>query len=231
MDDFMKDQNTDVISTLAASGRIAAIALITVNVLSMFAMMHHPVAHADSHTSFLQSLTNISGLNQLVHGSLIATMLITWLSLVEFAVPAWKQASVRNGILLYSIGIMAMLGAALTDGFVIIHLAKGLLDASSELQAASPLLFKMTWAINQTLAGFSVIMLCAGIGCWSVHLLSGTRYARLLAIAGLLMVAVQLGMQWIHHGHFGVTEMLVFVVWHSLWCIAMALLVLRKATH
>ncbi len=225
----MKDQNTDVNSTPVSSQRIAAIVLIAVNVLSTFAMMHHPTAHGDSHTGFLQSLNAISGLNQLVHGALIAFILTTWLCLIEFSMPNWKRASVRNGILLYSVGIFAMIGAALTNGFVLIRLAEDLANASNELQAASSLIFKLTWAVNQTFDNLGVIAMCAGIACWSIHLLSGSKYARLLGIAGLVMVIAQMGMQWIHHGHFGVHEMLVFVVWHSLWCIAMAVLMLRKA--
>lgn len=229
MDDFMKDQNTDVNSAPASSRRTAAVVLIAVNVLSTVAMMHHPTAHGDSHSGFLQSLNAISGLNQLVHGALIAFILITWLCLIEFAIPNWRRASVRNGILLYTVGIFAMIGAALTNGFVLIRLAEDLANASTELQAASPLMFKITWAVNQTFDNLGVIAMCAGIASWSVHLLSGTKYTRLLGVAGLVMVVLQLGMQWIHHGHFGVHEMLVFVIWHSLWCIAMALSMLAKS--
>lgn len=223
----MKDQSTDLNSTPASSRRIAAIVLITVNVLSMFAMLHHPTAHGDSHTGFMQSLISMSGLNQLVHGALIATTLITWLCLVEFSAHKMKQAMVRNGILLYSLGTFAMVGAAMTNGFVIIRLAEGLMQSSDNIQSASPLLFQLTWAVNQTLTGFAVIAMCAGIACWSVHLLTGSKFARNLGVAGLVMVIVQIGMQWIHHGHYGVHQMLVFVVWHSFWCIAIAVLMLR----
>ena len=227
----MKDQNTLVNSTPHSSQRIAAIILITVNVLSMLAMLHHPVAHGDSHTGFMQSLISMGGLNQLVHGVLIATTLITWLCLVEFSTHNLKQALVRNGILLYSLGSFAMVGAAMTNGFVIIRLAEGLIQSSAELQAASPLLFKMTWAVNQTLTGFAVIAMCAGIASWSAHLLSGTKYARILAVAGLVMAIVQVGMQWIHHGNYDVHQMLIFVVWHSVWCVGIAVLMLGKAKH
>lgn len=225
----MKDQSTLLNSTPQTSQRIAAIILITVNVLALLAMLHHPTAHGDSHAGFLQSLVSMGGLSQLVHGALIATTLITWLCLVEFSTPHLQQALVRNGILLYSIGSFAMVGAALTNGFVIIRLAEQLMQSSAELQAASPLLFNMTWAVNQTLVGFSVIAMCAGIACWSVHHLSGTKYARILGVAGLIMTIVQLGMQWIHHGNYDVHQMLVFVVWHALWCIAIAVLMLRKS--
>lgn len=227
----MKDKNTDANSAATASQRTAAIVLIVVNVLSTVAMMHHPTAHGDSYSGFLQSVNAIRGLNQLVHGALIAFVLITWLCLIEFALPHWKRASVRNGILLYTVGIFALIGAALTNGFVLIRLAEDLANASNELQAASPLLFKLTWAVNQTFDNLGVIAMCAGIASVSLHLLSSTKVARLLGIAGLVMVVAQLGMQFIHQGHFGVHEMLIFVAWHSLWCIAMAMLVLRKSTQ
>lgn len=222
----MKDKNMLLNTTPASSQRIAAITMITVNVLSMLAMMHHPVADHDSNTGFVQSLVSMGGLNQLVHGALIATTLITWLCLVEFSAHNLKQAIVRNGILLYSLGSFAMVGAAMTNGFVIIHLAEGLQQSSNELQAASPSLFQLTWAVNQTLTGFAVIAMCAGIACWSVHLLSGSKYARILAVAGLVMATVQVGMQWIHHGNYDVYQMLIFVIWHALWCIAIAILML-----
>ena len=205
--------------------------LITVNVLSLLAMAHHPVADHDSNTGFMQSLISMGGLNQLVHGVLIATTLVTWLCLVEFSANSLKQALVRNGMLLYSLGSFAMAGAAMTNGFVITRLAEGLVNSPTELQAASPLHFQLTWAVNQTLVGFAVIAMCAGIACWSVHLLSGSKHARILAVAGLVMVAVQMGMQWLHHGNYDVHQMMVFVVWHALWCIAMAFLMLDNAKH
>lgn len=225
----MKDQNTDVIPAPAPSQRIAAIVLISVNVLSMFAMLHHPTAQGDSQTGFMQSLVSMGGLNQLVHGALIATTLITWLCLLEFSAPKWKQALVRNGILLYSLGTFAIVGAALTNGFVIIRLAEALMQSPAGIQSASPMLFQLTWAVNQTLTGFAVIAMCAGIACWSVHLFSGTTYARILGVFGLVMAFAQIAMQWIHHGNYDVHQMLVFVVWHALWCIAIAILMLRQA--
>jgi hypothetical protein len=227
----MKDQNTSANSKPVSAHRNAAVLLITVNVISLFAMAHHPTAHSNSAAGFLQSLTSMGGLNQLVHGALIATTLITWLCLIEFSLQNLKNALVRNGMLLYSLGIFAMAGAAIINGFVIIRLAKQLVQSSNELQASSHPLFQLTWALNQTLVDFGVIAMCAGIAAWSIHLLSGSKHARILAVAGLAMTVIQLGMQWIHHGNYDVHNMLVFVVWHALWCIAMAFLMLGKAKH
>jgi hypothetical protein len=227
----MKDQNMLVNSTPSSSHRSAAIILITVNVLSVLMMAHHPTASMESPIGFMQTLISIRGLNQLVHGGLIATTLITWLCLVEFSAHNLKQALLRNGILLYSLGTFAMVGAAMTNGFIITRLAEGLLQFSSDLQAASPLLFQFSWALNQTLADFAVITMCAGIACWSMHLISGAKHARIIGIAGLVMVIIQIAMQWLHHGNYDVHQMLIFVVWHSLWCIAMALLMLGNAKH
>jgi hypothetical protein len=227
----MKDQTSLANSVPSSSHRIAAIVLITVNVLSVLVMAHHPTASMESPVGFMQTLISIRGLNQLVHGGLIATTLINWLCLVEFSAHNLKQALIRNGILLYSLGTFAMVGAAMTNGFIITRLAEGLLQSASGLQAASPLLFQFSWAVNQTLVGFAVITMCAGIACWSLHLISGTKHARILGIAGLVMTIIQIGMQWIHHGNYDVHQMLVFVVWHSLWCIAIALLMQGKAKH
>jgi hypothetical protein len=227
----MKDQNMLARSSSNASHRNAAITLITVSVLSLFAMAHHPTAHGDSAGDVLQSLNTMSGLNQIVHGALIATTLITWLCLVEFSVHKLKQALIRNGMLLYSLGTFAMVGAAMINGFVISRLAQQLVQSSDQLQTASPILFQLTWAVNQTLVGFAVVAMCAGIACWSIHLLSGSKHVRILAVAGLVMIVIQLAMQWIHHGNYDVHNMLVFVVWHALWCIAMAFLMLGKAKH
>jgi hypothetical protein len=227
----MKDQNMLVNSTPSSSHRNAAIMLIAVNVLSVLVMAHHPTASTESPTGFMQTLISIRGLNQLVHGGLIATTLITWLCLVEFSAHNLKLALVRNGILLYSLGTFAMVGAAMTNGFIITRLAEGLLESPSNFQAASPLLFQFTWSVNQTLAGFAVIAMCAGIACWSIHLISGMKYACILGVAGLLMVIIQIVMQWIHHGNYDVHQMLIFVVWHSLWCIAIAFLMLKRAKH
>ena len=38
-------------------------------------------------------------------------------------------------------------------------------------------------------------------------------------------------MQWIHRGNYDVHQMMVFVVWHALWCIAIAFLMLGREKH
>jgi hypothetical protein len=224
----MKDQNIFMNSSPSPSHRTAAIMLIAVSVLSVMMMAHHPTASTESPTDFMQTLISIRGLNQLVHGGLIATTLITWLCLIEFSAHDLKQALVRNGILLYSLGTFAMVGAAMTNGFIISRLAESILQSSTNLQAASPLLFQFTWSVNQTLDGFAVITMCTGIACWSIHLISSTKHARLLGVAGLVMASVQIVLQWTQHGNYDIHQMLIFVVWHSLWCINIAFLMLRK---
>jgi len=227
----MKDQHMLVNSNATASQRKTAITLITVNVLSLFAMAHHPTAHGESGTGLLNALVAMGGLNQFIHGALIATTLITWLCLVEFSTSGFKHWLVRNALLLYSFGTLAMTGAALINGFVSIRLADQLLHASADLQQGGPLLLQFSWAVNQTLVGFAVIAMCAGIACWSLHLCSGSKHARILGIAGLIMAITQIGMQWIHHGNYDVHQMMVFVVWHALWCIAIAFLMLGREKH
>jgi hypothetical protein len=227
----MKNQN--IATHFAASHqRNAAITLIVVNVLSVVVMAHHPTASTHSALGFIQSLVAMRSLNQWVHGVLIATTLITGLCLLEFSVHNLKQIHVRNGMVLYALGALAMAVAALTNGFVITRMADGLLQSPAALQAASPLAFQLTWAVNQTLAEFAVIAMCAGIACWSMQLLIGaglSKYARTLGGIGLLLTTMQMLMQWLQHGNYGVPQMLVFVLWHGLWCIGIAFLMLARA--
>jgi hypothetical protein len=217
-------------NSVASHQRFAAITLIVVNVLGVLVMAHHPTASTHSALGFMQTLVAMRGLNQWVHGVLIGTTLITGLCLLEFSAHSLKQLYVRSGMVLYALGALAMAGAALINGFVITRLAEALLQSPATLQAASPLAFQLTWAINQTLAEFGVSMMCAGIACWSMQLLNGiSKYARTLGGLGLLLTLMQMLLQWLQQGHYGVPQMLVFVLWHGLWCIGIAFLMLARA--
>ncbi len=89
--------------------------LITLAVLSLFAMLHHPVAHSSGAQSHSEAMLRIAALARLVHGALITTMTLSLVLLGEFARLRVQHAAwMRAGFIAYLIGTLLLCAAAKT---------------------------------------------------------------------------------------------------------------------
>ena len=198
--------------------RIAGATLVTASALAVLAMSHHPTAHGGTGAEWVSDMARVGGLSRGVHAAMIATVVAIWLAL-----DAWSQArggrgAVRVAVKIYGLGALAMIGAALINGFAVDSLAAralaGGLDAVDDAVRVVPL----TWALNQTLAGFGVFAMCGGIAAWSLDLwrVRGTL-ARLTAGYGVLMALVTCGAFALGLFHLDVRGMGAVVVAQALW--------------
>ena len=170
------------------------------SVLSVALMAHHPTTGAADVASALLEIAREARQTRLVHGGLIALMLLVFHGLVTFArALGWHLARVRAGTLAYGLGVVLHTLAALTNGFVVPALAeRNSGRTETELEALRPLLAQAHVA-NQALAMTAVVAMSAAIFVWSCALLGRGRFALVLGLFGLLMGGAHA--LWIPTGH------------------------------
>ena len=171
--------------------RLVGGTLIGASALSVLAMSHHPTAHGMSKELWVADLVRIGALSRPVHAGMIVCVVAIWVALAEIS--TWRgSALARIAEKLYGLGAIAMVGAALINGFAIDGFASNALrDGPDALRAAADVM-PLAWSFNQTLAGFGVFALSAGILAWSVDLWRGPGV--LARVAAAYGVVVTLGL-------------------------------------
>ena len=125
---------TDVADEHRNADRIAGGALILGALLSVFAMAHHPRA------------CRSGGLVGIVHGAMIVLMSVTAFGFAHFALRRGvARPAILAGLIAYFIGVVADLGAATTNGFVVPALAAH----GAALSGRD--VFLLAWEANQAL--------------------------------------------------------------------------------
>lgn len=199
--------------------------LITLAVLSLFAMLHHPVAHSSGAQSHSEAMVRIADLARLVHGALIATMTLSLVLLGEFArLKVQRAAWMRAGFIVYLIGTLMLSGAALINGFAVPALAESAAANAVGVEAA----YALAWQFNQALSAVGTIALAAGMVIWSMDLVRATGLTRLTGAYGILVgsgLALALAGGWLH---LKVPGMLLALVLLAIWQVAAGVLLLRK---
>lgn len=174
-------------SRVPHSSAIAGVVLLFVTLLEIVAMAHHPTVATVDIGQAVEHLGALSRLSGLVHGVLIASMLLTLYGISEFAVRrGLERPLVRAGAIAYCAGVLVMLGAALVSGFVIGDVASlGPHDLPMDLQITRHVLV-FCGILNQACANVGVVAMSVGIGCWSIDLLRDRGPARWIGALGCL---------------------------------------------
>jgi hypothetical protein len=216
-------------STRQASPRLAGYAIAIASVLSVALMAHHPSVHHHDIASALDEIVRMSWTARVVHGALIASMLVVSCALLELS--AWlglHRISVRAAIVSYMIGTIAMIGAALISGFLTPALASSYVAPASDQELARQLL-ALSAIGNHTLAKFAVVVMSFAIFSWSIALLQPPRRVRWVAAIGALVsvssaIPLCLGVL-----QLDVTGMTVVFIGQSVWNLAVAFSLIRAA--
>lgn len=199
--------------------------LITLAVLSLFAMLHHPVAHSTGAQSHSEAMVRIADLARLVHGVLIATMTLSLVLLAEFAQLRVRRAAwMRAGFIVYLIGTLLLTGAALINGFAVPALAQSAAAHVAGIEAA----YALAWQFNQSLSAAGTIALAAGMVIWSIDLVRTPGLTRLTGGYGILAgsaLALALTGGWLQ---LKVPGMLLALILLAIWQVAAGVLLLRK---
>lgn len=149
--------------------RLAGGTLIGASLVSLLAMSHHPTAHGMTDELWVADLVRIGALSRPVHGGMIVCVIAIWLALAETS--SWRGSTLtRIAERLYALGAIAMIGAALINGFAIDHYASNALQDGPDALRDAARVLPLAWSLNQTLAGFGVFALSGGILAWSFDL-------------------------------------------------------------
>lgn len=175
-------------------GKIAAGIIAVCAIVAILSIAQHPVVEKHAPALAIPELVRLAPMNQAVHGILIAVMALLLFGFSIFSARRGfdRQTSV-GGLIAYALGVGAVIGAALIDGFFVPGIALRYLRVSpDDVKAAVPLLLFCAVAIqNLTKLGF--IALSAAIALWSIGLVRAPGALRATAILGFAAALVPLG--------------------------------------
>jgi len=191
-------------------------------------MAHHPSVHAADVAQALVQLRALSAAAAWVHGVLIALMLAGFFALTEFA---WQRGitrpAIRAGLIAYAVGVVAMTGAALVDGFVtprVAMLSPGV--SATDLQVTAQLL-KLCMLFNQALASLGAVAMSVGITAWSLDLLRGAGAQRALGVFGMAIGLGSAGALILGALQLDVHGMMRVLLLQVIWTTGVGVLLLR----
>lgn len=180
--------------------RIAGAALAAAALVSVAAMAHHPTsAHGGG------------GLNGLVHGLMIILVALLAFGFVHFARGrGLDRPAILAGLIAYGISVVAHVGAATINGFVVPALA-GRGGLSHDI-------FLFAWETNQALAGLGVYATGAAFILWSIDLVRrGGGWLRLVGLAGLVAGALPAALLAVGAIRMNVNGALLVYAVHAAW--------------
>jgi hypothetical protein len=229
--DMLNKSWVGVAGGTAANGLLPGIILLAASLLEILAMAHHPTVATPDISKALQSIAELSKAAGIVHGVLLALMLLVVYGLSEFALRrGLTRPLIRAGAIAYGAGVIAMQGAALVSGFVVPDLASLMPHSNPvDLQIDAQLL-TLCRVLNHSSANFGAVAMCTGIGLWSWDLLFGPAPRRWagalgLAVGSLPALALIAGVI-----HLDVHGMSAVVLAQALWYVAIAVLLMRDST-
>jgi hypothetical protein len=213
----------------ANSTFIAGSILLGITFLAVVAMAHHPRGVATSDVEHaMEHLAGLSRATAVVHGGLIASMLLTLHCLAEFASHrGFARPLIRSGAIAYTAGVLVMIGAALVSGFVTPNVASLMPhDTPVDLQVGRQLLI-LCGILNQACADSGAVAMSVGIALWSLDLLRDRGPSRAIGSFGLLVGIVPIVALLTGAIRLDVRGMFDVVLLQAAWYLAIAALLLR----
>jgi len=206
--------------------RFAGFAMAAVTILALGALAFHPTESGHEAGPLFAAIIADRSIDSLVHGVLIAIMIVLAYGFCEFAtLLGWDRPLVRLGLVAYLIGCVAVILAGAIDGFVIPDVAQRFAQASADQASTGLGLIILCALFIQTLTKLGLVLLSAGIFAWSLALPRHSDRVGFIAglIAGLLPLVFLLGLNPALGPHL---LMLIWLV-QGLWNFAAARLLLR----
>lgn len=184
--------------------------------LSVLGMMYHP--SADGHgMAAVQSLAGMTALANGVHGFLMVILgsMVFGLSGLTGRI-GWSSPSARAAFVAYAIGAMAMLGAAVINGFAFSRLAGWFLAHGGTDPMLIDAILAALWSISASWAQVGVGGQAFAIALWALALRNRNRPLAVLgALVAVPSFAAMLGTFALDvHGYLGI------VIAQAVWTIA-----------
>lgn len=158
--------------------------------LSVLLMSHHPHPRSHGSSSFVAEVAALAGPAAAVHGGLVAVTVLQAFGFVGWArALGLQRAGARLGLVAYVLGALALVLAALLNGFATPALAARFADAGEDEARAVRVVLRFAWELNQALAGCGVLALAAATLAWSGTCVRLGRAWRWIGVAGLALGA------------------------------------------
>lgn len=210
-----------------ASVRKPGIALIAAGAITVAAILHHPTGGGATSAEFVASIVRAGGMLRLVHGAMIALLLV-----ISYGVTAYAMRRGLNrplallGLLTFVAGIFVMLPAPLIDGFILPDFAARA-QANPEVMAAFPAVAAFAMDMLLAFAKASSVLISLGIMLLSLGMMHERGVMRWFGLAGVIgtlpgALAILAGrLQLDLHG-----MTLITVVW-CVWFVGLGVLLVR----
>jgi hypothetical protein len=211
----------------APGGTAAGIAIAVCALATIVAVAHHPTVSARAPAQAMSAMLRIATADRVVHGVLIAVLAAL---LYGFTVFSLRRGLHRDtsvaGLVAYAIGIVALIGAGLIDGFLFPALAERYAGAPADAaQAAVPVLVAGA-AMVQILSKLGLVAMSAGVALWSADLVTTPGVLRTTGALGFVFGLGTIGVV-AFAGHLNPHSLSAIVVVQAVWYVAVAALLVR----
>jgi hypothetical protein len=209
--------------------RLAGGTLIVSALLEVVAMGHHPTVTTPDILEAVRQIARSSALAGVVHGVLMALMLVIVYGLSEFVLRRGAtRPAIRAGIIAYLAGVIVMLGAAMVSGFIVPGLMALTAHNSPTDLSVNVQLLVLCRVLNQSCANFGSVAMSAGIAFWSIDLLRrDAGWRRGIGVAGIVIGVLPAAALILGALHLNVQGMSAVVMLQSLWCCGIGVVFVR----
>jgi len=209
---------------------LAARLLMVTAVLSLVAVLHHPVlppVHGAAETA--QAIRSLAGMDRLVHGALIVLFALQMVGFYYFSAGlGFRRPMVVAGFVAYAAGALTMIIPATLDGFVTPDLVEECAIAARCGDGQGALITLIAVAIQDftkiALAAISVSTLC-----WGAVLIGGPgRIQRAAGLVGLACAMAPLAALAVSRIHLVPGNLAVIVAAQLVWNLVAATAMLSR---
>jgi hypothetical protein len=197
--------------------------------LSLAFAMVHPQVHGHDLAGVFAQLREGARFNSWVHGILMALAMVLVAGFAGLSRRlGFGRPEVTLGLTFYAMGTMAMMGAAVINGFALSIFA-GRYDAGiAGQEAALGAAFNLAGSIAATWAAVGAAGMSGGILAWSLRLVALPGSARIVGAGGILLGLATIALLVAGVLILNVHGFLLLVLSQTIWTIAIGVLLIRQ---
>jgi len=168
-----------------ADTRAAGLLMLVATAASIAFVALDPVVSADSSRAILQAIVANGPVHRVVHAAELACVLCLAFGFASLAARIGpRRPAVLGACVAYVAGCLAMVGAAITDGFVTGDVARYYLQAGHSADTGREMIH-LCYVVVQDLAAASWFFQSAGVLAMALALLRGRGLQRAVGVLGL----------------------------------------------
>ena len=213
----------------APSGKVAGIIMAIAALLSLVGISLHPVAATHNPTTLLPELVSLRPMDELVHGALLVLALGLLFGLSVFSLRrGLHRQLVVAALIAYGTGVIALICAALADGFVTPWIAARY-EGGTPQEIAIAIEFLVLCAIViQVSTRFAIAAISIAIACWSADLLPAAGALRVSGAIGMIAAIVSIGAMILGPSQLNPHGLMAIVGLEAIFYLAVATLLVRQ---